>query len=600
MASSNTSAYAKQARRYRVTHTIAVLAAIRCGSGPSGASKHTTVMLSKPPEQTHGAHPLSTALFWTVILAGLLLRGLHFDQQLLLDDEWHAIHQLLGDRSPVQLLLSFGSADYSIPLTLLYGLMSHSIGLSEPLVKLPLLLAGALTLILFSLWARRTYGPATGLLFAFLLSWSPMLLIYGWTARPYALTLLLAYCALWCFERWWSRPDAARPAAVGFVLLAALASWLHPLMGPFLLGPFCYCGISAWLRSDWPACKRLLLLGACYGALSAVLLLPPLIADFQALASKAGNAEITGQTLRGVWYFWLGMEHWPATLLLLLLALSGLPQMLRGSLMVRMASSGLLLTALALAITQPAWAQHPVTLGRYLLPTLPLLLLAIAGSLNQIWGWLKRQPLSGRGLGVTAMVVVLLWLPSQSVLPDLLRWPNTQRSHAVFQFALMPGPNPIVAYQRDRLARSDFWQQLARQSPDDSMVAVGPFYFESYNWDAVRWERDSARRIRPLMLAEFCAGQRPGEVPANRRFRFRNAVYPEHLERAGEQPAWVVLTKPFEGYAHGREQVPVGAAVYRSCRQKLEALLGAADYEDQALIAFRVLSETPTGDKPES
>jgi len=61
--------------------------------------------------------------------AGIYLRATQLSTQILLDDEWHAIHKLL--HSDVKgIVTSFGVADYSIPLTLYYRFLALHGGLT--------------------------------------------------------------------------------------------------------------------------------------------------------------------------------------------------------------------------------------------------------------------------------------------------------------------------------------------------------------------------------------------------------------------------------------------------------------------------------------
>jgi hypothetical protein len=48
----------------------------------------------------------------------------------LLDDEWHAVHKLMTS-SVRDILQTFGMADHSPPLTVLYKFMADTIGLAE-------------------------------------------------------------------------------------------------------------------------------------------------------------------------------------------------------------------------------------------------------------------------------------------------------------------------------------------------------------------------------------------------------------------------------------------------------------------------------------
>lgn len=68
------------------------------------------------------------------VLVGLALRG----YQIVADDEWHALHTL-SFRSYAYILSHFGSADYSIPLTILCKMLARTVGLTELVMRAPML-----------------------------------------------------------------------------------------------------------------------------------------------------------------------------------------------------------------------------------------------------------------------------------------------------------------------------------------------------------------------------------------------------------------------------------------------------------------------------
>ena len=75
-------------------------------------------------------------------MVGAWLRLDQFAAQVLIDDEWHAVHQLQS-LSPSRMWLDFGHADYSIPLGLLYALESRALGLTETAMRWPMLVCAA-------------------------------------------------------------------------------------------------------------------------------------------------------------------------------------------------------------------------------------------------------------------------------------------------------------------------------------------------------------------------------------------------------------------------------------------------------------------------
>ncbi len=547
--------------------------------------------------QAHFNNRLLLLFALAFVLAGSVLRLLQFGDQVLLDDEWHAVHQLLSGKSWSELLTTFGHADYSIPLGLLYTLQADWFGLSEFAMRWPMLLAGLLTLPAFTYWAWTRVSPAAATVFVFLLASSPMLFIYSRTARPYALTLLLSFVALYCFSRWYSQKSIGQSARygsiAGYVLGAGTSVWLHPITGPLLIAPLLYEGITALLRRDWFALRRLFFMGLATGLFMGVLVLPPLLSDSGALAAKAGAAAFSLQTFVGVWYAWFGTTNAPLTAVFVMLALLGLPTVIKSDPLIRHALLGLALTVLAIFTTEPEWAQYPVTFARYLLPFLPILLLAAAAGLTGLVNVAARQGNATRLAAMMAGGGLLVIYLVMSPLVQLARLPNSQTNHSLYQGALQPGPNPVTVYQHERLHQSTFWDEIAGTEGRGGRLAVAPFYFETYNWGAPEWERRSGQRAIPLMLNGFCTQDRRGEVPENQRFQFKNMYYIEDLVQETSPVSWVVLTKPFVGFQRGNPEALVGGAFYMDCREKLIEQFGQPTFEDEALVAFKRPSGTP-------
>ena len=87
--------------------------------------------------------------------------------------------------------------------------------------------------------------------------------------------------------------------------------------------------------------------------------------------------------------------------------------------------------------------------------------------------------------------------------------------------------------------------------------------------------------------------RRPGETPRNRQYRLRNAYHLDELaSRAEGAPDWLVYTKPFTGFLGGKEDRQVGGR-YGHCLEKLRAVLGPPDYEDDFLLAYDLAARLP-------
>src|SRR6478752_6426673 len=165
-----------------------------------------------------------SALLLVAFVAGAALRIWQLDIQILIDDEWHAIHKLLRS-SPLDIVTHLGYADYSIPLTLYYQQLQRTIGLSEWNMHVPSLLAGIGLLLVGPRMLARSCALPVRAIWTALVAISPLLVHHAKIARPYALTSLLTFVAILAFRAWWI--DRRRRDAVIYVGTTVLAGWLH-------------------------------------------------------------------------------------------------------------------------------------------------------------------------------------------------------------------------------------------------------------------------------------------------------------------------------------------------------------------------------------
>ena len=226
-----------------------------------------------------------------VIIAIAIGTYVRFDQfliQTLIDDEWHAVHQLLHS-TPTKIATSFGHADYSIPLTLFYWFEAEYIGLSELLMRWPMMLFGLTTIIILPIYVYRYFGQLEAVVFGFLLSLSPVLTIYSRTARPYAITLFLCYFSIWAFYQYYQKSNKRWLYLIIYSVSTALAVWLHLIVAFFIFSPFAVEIVRLVFNSNTDRIKNLIELitiGIPTLLLTFALVLPPLLHDFKALTVK--------------------------------------------------------------------------------------------------------------------------------------------------------------------------------------------------------------------------------------------------------------------------------------------------------------------------
>lgn len=520
-----------------------------------------------------------------VILLGALLRLDQFIDQVLIDDEWHAVHQLITG-NPFRILTSFGHADYSIPLTLLYWFEAEQFGLSELAMRWPMMVSGLLSLILFPAYVWRRGGSREAIVFALLLAISPLLIIYSRTARPYALTLLLGYTSLFAFEAYCRATGRRWTYGLLYGFTATLATWVHLLAAPFVVMPCLLEGVKALAAPSgdrWRRLRRLLAIGVPAAIAILLLTLPPLLGDPDALASKAGVDLPNLETITGIWFAWFGTGASGSVLICLALAALGWRRMWNELPLARTACAGLLLTLCLVFFAKPAWVNHSLTLARYLLPVVPLLLLSTAFGAVRIGDLMAANGgRSARFLATLTLISPVLVLAAKSPLPEILRYPNTNTLHLVQLFDFRPAHN-LMQQHLDRFQISPLWERLRAYPAGALRIVAAPWFFESYDWVAPRWEAVSRQRVLPGYLTGLCSEWRYGELPRSNRFRFRNAVHLVDIHE-GEVDI-LVFQKPFHFPPGVLTHYP-SEEVVRACLASLIARLGVPDYEDGTIYAF--------------
>jgi hypothetical protein len=537
-----------------------------------------------------GAAPIAAARAWTwlaagALIAGIVLRAWQLDAQVLLDDEWHALHKLLrADWASV--FTRFGYADHSIPLTLYYKWIYETLGLSERQMHAPVLLAG-IALVVVAPWLGRAWAAwPTRALWMALLAVSPLLVYHSRTARPYALTSLLTFVAIVAYWRWRRAERRSAGLATAYVAATWLAGWLHPITLPFTLAPFVFDGVLLLRREERaaaPTLRRLVALGGVTAAALAAALGPPLVVDWFMFAAKGGKDWVTGDSAYRTALMLFGTAHLPVLLGFGAAAAWGACSIARRdrvliAYLLTIAVCGIAATVLA----RPRWIHHPLVAARYLLPLLPFLLLFAAEGMSAALRLLRLPlpPLVAFG--------VLAGLVAQGPLPAQWQGPNQFTGHLRYQYDYDRAHNPyVIEIPRDPVPA--FYRLLATLPPASRTLIEAPWRLES-NFNPHPWYQQVHRqRVRIGFVTPVCGQRDFGEYPEDPGLRMRGFAHLAAVLRGETRGAdYLVLhPRPWKTPPDADVDWPDVAP----CLAAAEAAFGPPVFRDEDLTVFALKPE---------
>lgn len=516
-------------------------------------------------------------LLIAALLVGVALRAWQADIQILLDDEWHAVHKLLRSDA-LDIATHLGYADYSIPLTLYYQALQRTIGLSEWDMHVPSLLAGiALLLVGPRLLARHCPLPVRAI-WTSLVAVSPLLVYHSKIARPYALTSVLTFVAILSFQAWWL--DRRRGQASLYVAATALAGWLHPITLPFTLLPIAYAGARALVASDRRLLRRVALLGVATAMPLVAALGPALVNDWTEFALKAGRDSVTVASAYRTLLMLAGTGSPFLAVPLLLAAAAGSVQLVR-----RTPDFALFVASTAgvgsvvVASSGAEWVSHPLVLARYLLPALPFLLLLAAEGLAA-----GLQAISAGRAGVAVAAGLTAAAVFAGPIPGEWHYPNQFWGHLRYQFDYDPAHNPYVSQVPSRPAPA-FYRSLGERPPGTVTIVEAPWRLESH-FNALSLYQDTHRqRVKIGIVTPLCGIHDFGEFAEGRegmRMRWMTHLTAVLRGSFGDADYLIVHPRPADVAADPGPAWPD----ITGCIGAIEARLGPPVFRDDRIVAF--------------
>lgn len=517
-----------------------------------------------------------SALALLAIGVATALRTYALGSQIVIDDEWHALHKVMRSGLP-GIVTHLDYADFSIPVALYFRVLQETSGITEWSIRAPMLISG-IALVALAPWLARAWtSRAVGVTWSVLLAISPMLVYLSRTARPYAITALTSTVAIVAFERWWRGEERHRGRwAVGYVAAAFLGGWLHMLSLAFTLTPFLYFGARS-LR-DRAAFLRLVKLGLVTAALLALVLAPPLVNDWFMFSAKAGQDSVTRDTLERSLLMISGTGHASVAIAFALLATFGWYRWwARDRVLAAYTLTVVAVGIAAIVVARPNWVQYALVFARYLVPVVPLLLLLAAEGLVGI------MPMRGESLRACVVAAVAVALVAAGPLPAQWYAPNQFTSHQRFQFDYDDAHNPYVTQRVPGVPA--FYRELARAPAGSLTIVVAPWRLESH-LDPHVWYQDVHRQnLKIGILTPLCGKRDFGEYPEGTPgMRLSTMTHVEALLRGETRGADFLVVHLHSWSTPPGQDVPWPDL--SQCLPAIERALGAPVYRDDEVVAF--------------
>lgn len=504
--------------------------------------------------------------------AWLRLHGL--GEQVVQDDEWHAIHKLM-DSGYAGIFRSFGIADHSIPLTLLYKAMAETVGLTEINMRIVQALAGIVLIPVCAAIAWRVCASsAATLLYAFLVAGAPFLVLYSRIARPYAITTLLVVLALAALWRWRERRSPKLAAAV--CGLTALSAWLHPISAVFPAVAMLF--IFAEDVRARKGIREIAMLGLAAALAIAALLAVPVTHDLQALSAKAGGYFAGGYTLARALSLFAGGLPDIVTVAAAAIAAFGAVRLLRAE-----RALGAYLAALAIVPVLvfiglgASWTHQGHTFARYVFPVQLIFLLWLSLGVVGLVGLLARRtaPRAEMAVAIAVAAGYLASNPAILQVAALGPWYN----HAYHQFDYV-GRHNAAALQYTGYDAPRFYKDLGKLPEGSAPIIEAPFTYGAPANSLAFFRLFHRQPGRIGLIHDLCLeGPYYGEVPNDSRFRFRNFIFLDDRDAVLASGARYLLLH--RDQLHGR---PFAQA--DRCMAALARLYGAPVDVDSRLAVF--------------
>ena len=525
-----------------------------------------------------------------IFIAGAAVRLYRIADQVVLDDEWHALNavQYHDFKWIFTHFGAAGNADLSIPLALLYEFQYQLIGLNEILLRWPMLLAGCAAILVVPHMLRHWLSKPERLMLAALLAISPLLIYYSRFARPYSILAVLESGALLMAWHWWQ--SHRLKYGVAWVLLAAFSAWLNAPALMVVMSPFAWFGLlaarDAVRARDWTGILRLTALGSALLAVLVVLLGPPLATQPEAILGKAGRHFIDWETLPWALSLASGSARMWIVVSLGMLSLLGFAVLFqRDKDFGRFLLVTSLFALLVLVVSGAAFSVHGNVFLRYIIGLVPFYLSFIAIGLVDATSRIVRRlslPLVMNAVGLVSAIIVLV------IAGPIRDWPlrnNQFVTHQYYHFHYNQDRNRYTQWVDSWYQTEPFYEEIAALHKDgEALIVEAPWYLESYTNPLNLQQEVHRQRVQIGFINGLCAGPLYGELTtAQPGMKFRNFVYLQELLDGTRTADYLVLRR--RGMP---EKTRVIEMDFDKCEQAVRAQFGEPWRESEFALVFRI------------
>jgi len=564
--------------------------------------------------------------FWVFFLlsvvTGGFLRLYLISDQVILDDEWHALNFSIN-HSLWYLLTHFSLAGANIiPINAYVRMLLVSPGWSEILLFLPSLIAGIAGLVVFPLVLKRIFSTRVTIFFAFLFAVSPFIIFYSRVCRPYSIYTFLGFLCVWILYAW--SLTGKKRFGVLFALTGVLCVYFHFVGVIFVFVPL-GCAIIVKLTQKFPRLPaiwervlpgfaELIRMGCDILVCLAILLAAAII---QRQNMNVSPAMFTIQSILGFLQILSGTSHVFLNILFYTLLGIGLIRLFRKSFLLGFVFVSVFAAYVFVSfVTKSNFAHVPLVLARYVIPAFPMGYALVALGMDSIWKTASIIPANKKITNTvfySAAVCFLAGIVWTGPLRQTYAAPNNFTSHSTFQESYAP-----LSWDRPRISKmlqrtyavneenmSVFYKTLAGQTAVKKIIEYPMllgnhynlfYYYQRFHKKNVavgytRSIKNSSGAPTGYVSGNMIADQVLNQVKDSGQLKFQNLVDIRDIAAVKKSRADLVVfhKNPFsEMFEPKTGNEGSEMSLISNISQIYRKLYGRPIFEDRHLIVFKV------------